>query len=80
MAETDFDFFGGGSLKHQTGKEKESKDIYYHLEERGYTIADTKQEAEQITADSKKVYMVAETVQDDGHEHMLLTKTVIARP
>lgn len=66
MAETDFDFFGGGSLKHRTGKEKDQKDLYTILEERGYTIADTKQEAEQITADSKKVYMVAEDLQDDG--------------
>lgn len=53
-------------LKHRTGKGKDQKVLYTILEERGYTIADTKQEAEQITADSKKVYMVAEDLQDDG--------------
>ena len=36
------------------------------MEENGYTIADTKAEAEKITADSEKVYIVSEKIQDDG--------------
>ena len=66
MAETNFDYFAGGSLKDRTGKEENQKDLYEIMEENGYTIADTKAEAEKITADSEKVYLVSEKLQDDG--------------
>ena len=66
MAETNFDYFAGGSLKDRTGKEEDQKDLYEIMEENGYTIADTKAEAEKITADSEKVYLVSEKLQDDG--------------
>ena len=54
MATTNFDYFAGGSLKERTGKEEDQKDLYEVMEENGYTIADTKAEAEKITADSEK--------------------------
>ena len=66
MAETNFDYFAGGSLKERTGKEEDQKDLYKIMEENGYTIADAKAEAEKITADSEKVYIVSEKIQDDG--------------
>ena len=66
MATTNFDYFAGGSLKDRTGKEEDQKDLYEVMEENGYTIADTKAEAEKITADSEKVYIVSEKIQDDG--------------
>lgn len=66
MAETNFDYFAGGSLKHRTGENEDQKDLYKVLEEKGYTIADTKAKAKKINAKSKKVYLVAEDLQDDG--------------
>lgn len=66
MAETNFDYFAGGSLKERTGKDEDQEDLYDIMEENGYTIADTKAEAEKITADSEKVYIVSEKIQDDG--------------
>ncbi|MGV3162167.1 alkaline phosphatase [Streptococcus hyovaginalis] len=66
MAETDFDYFAGGSLKHRTGENEDQKDLYTVMEEKGYTIADTKEEAKAINKDSEKVYLVAEDLQDDG--------------
>ena len=66
MAETNFDYFAGGSLKEQTGKDEDQEDLYDIMEENGYTIADTKAEAAKVTADSEKVYIVSEKIQDDG--------------
>lgn len=66
MAKTNFDYFAGGSLKDRTGENEDQKDLYKILKENGYTIADTKKKAEKINADSKKVYLVAEDLQDDG--------------
>ena len=66
MAETNFDYFAGGSLKERTGKDEDQEDLYDIMEENGYTIADAKAEAEKITADSEKVYIVSEKIQDDG--------------
>ena len=66
MAETNFDYFAGGSLKERTGKDEDQEDLYDIMEENGYTIADTKAEADKVTADSEKVYIVSEKIQDDG--------------
>ena len=66
MAETNFDYFAGGSLKERTGKDEDQEDLYDIMEENGYTIADTKAEAAKVTADSEKVYIVSEKIQDDG--------------
>lgn len=66
MAETDFDYFAGGSLKHRTEENEDQKDLYTIMEEKAYTIADTKEKAKAISKDSEKVYLVAEDLQDDG--------------
>lgn len=64
MAESGFDYFAGGSLGQCTGKDEDQKDLYEVMEENGYTIADTKEKAEKINADSEKVYLVSERLQD----------------
>lgn len=64
MAESGFDYFAGGSLGQRTGKDEDQKDLYEVMEENGYTIADTKEKAEKINADSEKVYLVSERLQD----------------
>ncbi|WP_235991541.1 alkaline phosphatase [Facklamia lactis] len=60
MAASNFDYFAGGSLGDRTGEEEDQKDLYEVLEEAGYTVADTKEEFDAISADSEKVYAPAE--------------------
>lgn len=59
MAASDFDYFAGGSLGQRTGKEDDQTDLYEVMEEYGYTVADTQEEFDAITADSGKVYAPA---------------------
>lgn len=66
MADSNFDFFAGGSLKDRTGKEKDQKDLYDVMKEKGYNIVETKAEAEKVDAKAKKTYIVSEELQDDG--------------
>ncbi len=66
MAASNFDYFAGGSLKERTGKQETQKDLYDVMEAKGYTIVETKVEAEKVSANAKKVYIVAEDLQDDG--------------
>src|SRR5699024_12304477 len=54
MALSDFDYFAGGSLGGRTGEEGQP-DLYDVMEENGYTVADTQEEFDAITADSGKV-------------------------
>src|SRR5699024_12867057 len=64
MAESGFDYFAGGSLGQRTGKDEDQKDLFEVMEENGYTIADTKEKAEKINADSEKVDLVSERLRD----------------
>lgn len=66
MADSNFDFFAGGSLKDRTGKEKDQKDLYDVMKEKGYNVVETKAEAEKVDAKAKKTYIVSEELQDDG--------------
>lgn len=75
MAETDFDYFAGGSLKHRTGENEDQKDLYTVMEEKGYTIADTKEEAKAINKNSEKVYLVAEDLQDDPEGFFMMAES-----
>lgn len=59
MALSDFDYFAGGSLGRRTGDNDDQTDLYEVLEENGYTVADTVEEFEQITAETGKVYAPA---------------------
>ncbi|MDQ0222924.1 alkaline phosphatase [Streptococcus moroccensis] len=75
MAETNFDYFAGGSLKHRTGKEKDQKDLFDIMKDNGYTIVETAADAEKIDKNSEKVYWVAEELQDDGAMTYAIDKT-----
>lgn len=65
MAASDFDFFGGGSLKQRTGKEEDKKDLYDLLKEAGYTVTETKEDLEKLKP-GQKAYSVTNALQDDG--------------
>lgn len=66
MADSNFDFFAGGSLKDRTGENEDQKDLYDVMKEKGYNVVDTKADAEKVNAKSKKTYIVSEELQDDG--------------
>ncbi len=66
MAESGFDYFGGGTINQATGKEKDQKDAYEVMEENGYTVVNTKEEIEALDASSGKVYAVTPRTQDSG--------------
>lgn len=67
MAMSDFDYFAGGSLGRRTGDNDDQKDLYEVMEENGYTVVDTQEEFDAITADSGKVYAPAAVLSEaDG--------------
>lgn len=66
MADSGFDYFGGGSINQATGKEKNQRSAYEILEEKGYQIADTKEEILALNSKSGKVYAVSPKLQDSG--------------
>lgn len=44
MAESDFDYFGGGTINKPKGNNKDQKDAYEVMEENGYKVVNTKEE------------------------------------
>lgn len=66
MAESGFDYFGGGSISQATGKEKDQKDAYEIMKENGYSVVNTKAEIEALDENSGKVYAVTPRTQDSG--------------
>ncbi len=66
MAQSGFDYFGGGSINKPTGSEKDKEDAYGIMEQNGYTIADTKEEILALGSESGKVYAVSPKLQDSG--------------
>lgn len=67
MALSDFDYFAGGSLGGRTGSEGDQQDLYEILKENDYTIVETQEEFDAITADTGKVYAPAIDLSDaDG--------------
>lgn len=66
MADSDFDYFGGGTISQPKGKDNDQKDAYEVLEEKGYTVVRTKEEILDLNSNSGKVYAVTPVVQDSG--------------
>ena len=58
MADNDFDYFAGGELGQPTGKDKDQRDIYEILEEKGYTVTRDKDEILSLDNESVKVYAI----------------------
>lgn len=66
MADSDFDYFGGGTLSKPTGNDKDQKDAYEIMKEKGYKIVNTKEEILALNNKSGKVYAMTPVVQDGG--------------
>lgn len=66
MADSNFDYFGGGTINQPTGKNKDQKDAYEVMKEKGYTIANTKKDILDLNSTSGKAYAVTPVTQDGG--------------
>lgn len=66
MADSGFDYFGGGEISKPTGDNKDQKDAYEVLKEKGYTIARTPEEIAALNSSTGKCYAVTPKVQDSG--------------
>lgn len=66
MANSDFDYFGGGTINKPTGDKKDQQSAFETLQEKGYKIADTKKEILSLNKNSGKVYAVSPKLQDSG--------------
>jgi len=66
MANSNFDYFGGGSISKPTGNDKNQKDAYEVLKEKGYTVANTKEAILALNNKSGKAYAVSPVLQDSG--------------
>lgn len=66
MANSGFDYFGGGTISQPKGKNNDQKDAYEVLKEKGYKIAGTKEEILSLNSNSGKVYAVTPVTQDSG--------------
>lgn len=66
LAESDFDYFGGGTVSQPTGKEKDKQDVLEIIKEKGYKIANTKEEILALDSSSGKVYAQSPISQDSG--------------
>ena len=66
MADSEFDYFGGGSISKATGSNKDKESAYEVLKKKGYKVADTKDEILSLNKNSGKVYAVSPVLQDSG--------------
>lgn len=66
LASSNFDYFGGGTSSQPTGKDSDREDIYNVIEQKGYQIADTKEEILALNNTSGKVYAITPVTQDSG--------------
>jgi len=66
MADSGFDYFGGGTINKPTGDDKDKQDAYEILEEKGYTVADTNEEIAALNSSSGPCYAVTPVTQDSG--------------
>jgi alkaline phosphatase len=62
MAESGFNFFGGGGLKYPMGMRGQDKDAREHAREQGYTIVDTKAGFNELHPGSSKVWAFNEVL------------------
>ncbi|MGL5677331.1 MAG: alkaline phosphatase, partial [Cellulosilyticaceae bacterium] len=64
LAESNFDYFAGGSLAQPKGKDGSQRNAFEIIEENGYAIADTKDEIMALNNNSGKVYTITPNIQD----------------
>jgi len=66
LANSDIDYFGGGSILQRTGKGKDQLDVVEIAKANGYTYVDTKNGFDRLIPGSGKVIAISPRLQDDG--------------
>lgn len=66
LANSGFDYFGGGTINQPTGKNKDQRNAFEVLKEKGYYIPDTKEKILALNSTSGKVYAPSPVTQDSG--------------
>ncbi len=66
LADSGFDYFGGGTVSQNTGKDKDKQDAYEIIASKGYKIVKTKEDIMALDASAGKVYAVSPITQDSG--------------
>lgn len=66
LAESDFDYFGGGALAQPTGKNKDQENAYSIIKENGYELAYTKEDILALDDTSGKVYAINPDIQESS--------------
>lgn len=66
MADSNFDYFGGGTINKPKGNNNDQKDAYEVLKEKGYKVVNTKEDILALNNKQGKVYAVTPVVQDSG--------------
>ncbi len=66
MANSGFDYYGGGSISQARGSDNTRLSAYSILQNHGYTIADTNEEILALDNSAGKVYAVSPVLQDSG--------------
>lgn len=64
LAESNFDYFAGGSLVQPTGKDKDQKNAFDVIKEKGYKVVDKKEDILALNKESGKVYAISPLLQD----------------
>ena len=66
LAQSDFDYYGGGSLLQRTGKNNDQKDAVEIAKANGFTYVDTKDGFNKLKPGGGKVIAISPRLQDDG--------------
>lgn len=66
LAESGFDYYGGGTVSKPTGNDKDKTDAYSIIESAGYKVADSIDEIKALDSSSGKAYAVTPVTQDSG--------------
>ena len=66
LANSQFDYFGGGSIAQRTGRNGDQQDVIEIAKANGFTYVDTKAGFDNLKPGSGKVIAISERLQDDG--------------
>lgn len=66
LADSGFDYYGGGTISKPTGNDKDKQDAYEIIEAAGYKVVDTIDSIKALDSTSGKVYAVTPVTQDSG--------------
>lgn len=65
MANSNFDYFAGGALTDPKGEDKNQKDVYEVLKEKGYKVTNNKEEILSLDNKSEKVYAINPELEEE---------------